>query len=245
VLNQACPGRGAAQFALKPIGRTSGSASACCCRYSNEWPRIGHSTTCPRALVRGDDQGHGPACAWPAGRRSVAFFDMNRGLNKPGRPRPGTQESKLKAQQWNGANPETGHRTAASGLGRGHGMRRRGWLRYPRSGLRKRNWRTEAGSLSRRLQLAPGLVPPTSWSLSPCNAPATICAQNPWKVQVLRRFISGEPDLREILWSSVLPSNFIQSVSNDLCGISIDPVRRRRSTWGESAGRSGLSNIFN
>jgi hypothetical protein len=52
----------------------------------------------------------------------------------------------------------------------------------------------------------------------------------PEKVQVLRRFISGEPDLREILWSSVLPSNFIQSVSNDLCGISIDPVRRRRST---------------
>jgi hypothetical protein len=26
-------------------------------------PGIGHSTTCPGALVRGDDQGHGPACA--------------------------------------------------------------------------------------------------------------------------------------------------------------------------------------
>jgi hypothetical protein len=57
--------------------------------------------------------------------------------------------------------------------------------RYPDCGSR----------FSRRLQLAPGLVPPSSWSLSPCIGPATICAQNWSDVQVLAQFISN---LREM-----------------------------------------------
>jgi hypothetical protein len=56
-------------------------------------------------------------------------------------------------------------------------------------------------TFSRRLQLAPGLEPPSSWSLSPCYGPATICALNHRKVQPLTRFVSSFSDLREILRS--------------------------------------------
>ena len=53
-----------------------------------------------------------------------------------------------------------------------------GELRYARSGVRKRNWRTHAGRFGRRLQLDPGLVPPTSWSHSPCVDPKSSHALN-------------------------------------------------------------------
>jgi hypothetical protein len=42
--------------------------------------------------------------------------------------------------------------------------------RGPAKRTRKRIY-AQQGRFSRRLQLAPGLVPPTSWSLSPCTGP--------------------------------------------------------------------------
>ena len=70
----------------------------------------------------------------------------------------------------------------------------------PGSGRKKEG---ERGRFSRRLQLGPGLVPPSSWSLSPCIGPQPSSAQSRRKVQVGARFISHLADLREILRSGV------------------------------------------
>jgi hypothetical protein len=60
---------------------------------------------------------------------------------------------------------------------------------------------THKSRFNGRLQLGPGLVPPSSWSLSPGIGPATICAQNWSDVQALTRFISRQLNLREFLRS--------------------------------------------
>jgi hypothetical protein len=58
----------------------------------------------------------------------------------------------------------------------------------------QKDYAREVGSAG-RLQLAPGLVPPTSWSLSPLLALRSIGAQSWSKVQVLVLLISSERDL--------------------------------------------------
>ena len=51
------------------------------------------------------------------------------------------------------------------------------------------------GRFSRRLQLAPGLVPPSRWSLSPCTGPATRLRAELSDVQVLARFVSSSCEM--------------------------------------------------
>src|SRR5829696_3657381 len=49
---------------------------------------------------------------------------------------------------------------------------------HPRSSVRKEPDCAQAGRFSRRLQLAPGLVPPTSWSPPRCIGPRSSHALN-------------------------------------------------------------------
>ena len=105
-----------------------------------------------------------------------------------------------------------------------------------------------AGTFSRRLQLGPGLVPPSSWSLSPCMALRSIHARNRRKVQVLARSISFLADLREILRSVSRPG-VASSIQSRKCvrmihaGSRSESVRRSGSPGSGSADPSRSSHV--
>ena len=97
---------------------------------------------------------------------------------------------------------------------------------------------------SRRLQLGPGLVPPSSWSLSPCIGPGSSHAQSCSKVQILARFISPQLDLREIFRSGVALFRHVRiCVRMIYAGSRSESVRRTRSTRSRPADRGRVSNV--
>ena len=104
------------------------------------------------------------------------------------------------------------------------------------------------GTFSRRLQLGPGLVPPSSWSLSPCYGPGSSHARNRRKVQVLARSISFLADLREILRSVSRPGA-APSIQSRKCvrmiyaGSRSESVRRSGSPRGRSSDPSRSSHV--
>ena len=66
------------------------------------------------------------------------------------------------------------------------------------AGWRGQEQRNDLGTrdrFSRRLQLDPGLVPPTSWSLSPCYGPK-------FHLRANGRFASRAPSFEFTVWSA-------------------------------------------
>ena len=116
--------------------------------------------------------------------------------------------------------------------------------RMPRAG-NKGSLGTQAGKFSRRLQLAPGLVPPSSWSLSPCIGP-----EIHWRAKLLKSpgaeaiyLRPAESARNPSVQRGSLPTSS-NLCSNDICGISIRPSTptkidvkpTRRSRWSQQRG---------
>jgi len=123
-----------------------------------------------------------------------------------------------------------------------------GELRYPRSGVRKRNWRTHAGRFGRRLQLDPGLVPPASWSHSPAS-PLLNCradlAKSPGSGAIYLKQIRSARNLAIYVLIAAWPScgeNRIR-VRMIYAGSRSEWVQRRRSPRSRPSRRGRISRM--